>query len=102
MIALAGNPNCGKTTLFNRLTGSRYRVGNRSGVTVEVKSGKWGRRVLADLPGIYSLGRAAAEEREAKQFLTSGRADAILNIIDASNLERSLWLTVRLADLAWR
>lgn len=99
MIALAGNPNCGKTTLFNRLTGSRYRVGNRSGVTVEVKSGKWGGRVLADLPGIYSLDGAAAEEREAKQFLTSGRADAILNIIDASNLERSLWLTVRLAEL---
>lgn len=98
-IALAGNPNCGKTTLFNRLTNSRYRVGNRAGVTVAPKSGRWGFHTVVDLPGVYSLTEASAEERAARKYLVSGEATRILNIIDATDLERSLWLTVQLARL---
>jgi ferrous iron transport protein B len=99
VIALAGNPNCGKTTLFNRLTNSRYRVGNRAGVTVEPKQGKWGLHTVVDLPGVYSLSESTAEECAARNYLLTGKASRILNIIDAANLERSLWLTVQLARL---
>ena len=99
VIALAGNPNSGKTTLFNRLTGSRYKVGNRAGVTVEVKKGFCKENTIVDLPGIYSLSRSDAEECAAKEYLESGEAEIIINIIDATNLERSLKLTEQLAAL---
>lgn len=96
---LAGNPNCGKTTLFNRLTGSRYKVGNRAGVTVEAREGIWNGNILVDLPGIYSLSDANAEERAAREYLCSGKADIIINVADASNPERGLRLTYELAAL---
>ena len=99
IIALSGNPNCGKTTLFNRLTNSRARVGNRAGVTVAPKRGSWGSHTLVDLPGIYSLEGSAAEERAAKSYIKSDKPERILNIIDATDLERSLWLTVQLANM---
>lgn len=99
VIALAGNPNCGKTTLFNRLTGSRYKVGNRAGVTVDIKEGKWNGDTLVDLPGVYSLSKSNAEECAAMEYLQSGNADVIVNIIDATNPERSLKLTCGLSEL---
>ena len=101
-IALAGNPNCGKTTLFNALTGSNQFVGNWPGVTVEKKEGKYkGRKdvIITDLPGIYSLSPYTLEEVVARNYLVGERPDAILNIIDGTNLERNLYLTTQLVEL---
>lgn len=106
VIGVVGNPNCGKTTLFNALTGSRQHVGNWPGVTVEKKTGsfKLGRDMctVVDLPGVYSLGGAAnasEDERVARDYILSGEAGLIVNIVDASNLERNLYLTTQLLEM---
>ena len=102
-IALAGNPNCGKTTLFNALTGARHHVGNWPGVTVERRSGTFehGGTTLevVDLPGTYSLSARSEDERVASQFLASPEVDLVLNVLDASNLERNLYLSTQLLEL---
>ncbi|HRW61172.1 MAG TPA: ferrous iron transporter B, partial [Defluviicoccus sp.] len=105
-IGLVGNPNCGKTTLFNAFTGARQQVGNWPGVTVERKSGTWrrgGREFLVvDLPGVYALGavsESSIDERVARDYILSGDADLFVNIVDASNLERNLYLTAQLIEM---
>jgi len=106
-IALVGNPNCGKTTLFNALTGSKQRVGNWPGVTVEKKSGEYRhadvRVEVVDLPGTYSLDvvdrEVSLDERVARDFVHAGEADLVINIVDASNLERNLYLTSQLIEM---
>lgn len=106
-VAIAGNPNCGKTTLFNNLTGTRQRVGNWPGVTVERKEGSYrdagGMIRVIDLPGVYTLGTVpgmeSLDEKLARNYLLSGNVDVIINIIDASNLERNLYLTVQLLEM---
>ncbi|WP_243384612.1 ferrous iron transport protein B [Geothrix alkalitolerans] len=102
-IALAGNPNCGKTTLFNALTGARHHVGNWPGVTVERRSGAFEQDGLTlevvDLPGTYSLAARSEDERVAAQFLASPEVDLVLNVLDASNLERNLYLSTQLLEL---
>ncbi len=102
-VALAGNPNAGKTTLFNRLTGSRQHVGNYPGVTVEKKEGSLlhaGEDIrVVDLPGTYSLTAYSAEELVARDYLVNERPDVVVNIVDAVNLERNLYLTCQFLEL---
>ena len=102
-IALAGNPNAGKTTVFNNLTGTHQHVGNWPGVTVEKKEGSYryqGYKVkVVDLPGVYSLAAHSPDELVARNFILEGKPDVVVDIVDASNLERNLYLTVQLIEL---
>ncbi len=102
-VAIAGNPNCGKTTLFNGLTGSNQRIGNWPGVTVEKKEGAYSyknKRIrIVDLPGIYSLSAHSEDEKVARSYVLSGEADIVINILDATNLERNLYLTTQLLEM---
>ena len=100
VFALAGNQNCGKTTLFNQLTGSNQHVGNFPGVTVEEKSGEIrGQKncTVVDLPGIYSIRPYTGEEIVTRDFLIKQKPDGIINIVDATNIERNLYLTLQMA-----
>ena len=102
ILALAGNQNCGKTTLFNQLTGSNQHVGNFPGVTVEQKSGQVrGQKncTVVDLPGIYSLRPYTAEEIVTRDYILRQKPDGIINIVDATNIERNLYLTLQLLEL---
>ncbi|MFW6107914.1 MAG: FeoB small GTPase domain-containing protein, partial [bacterium] len=102
VIGVVGNPNCGKTTLFNALTGARQRVGNWPGVTVERKTGEYAfdgdRFQVVDLPGTYALSAHSQDERIAREYVLSGEPDVIVNIADGSNLERNLYLTMQLIE----
>ena len=102
-IALAGNPNAGKTTVFNNLTGAHQQVGNWPGVTVEKKEGDYSYRGyqvrVVDLPGVYSLTAYSPDEVVARSFILEGKPDIVVDIVDASNLERNLYLTVQLIEL---
>ena len=101
--ALAGNPNCGKTTLFNSLTGSSAHVGNWPGVTVEKKDGTYKKLEepisIIDLPGIYSLSPYTSEEVIARNYIIDEKPDCVINIVDATNLERNLYLTTQLLEI---
>ncbi|MGA7934523.1 MAG: FeoB small GTPase domain-containing protein, partial [Kovacikia sp.] len=107
IIGLVGNPNCGKTTLFNALTGANQHVGNWPGVTVERKEGGYrhqGQQItVVDLPGVYSVDAedttTSLDELVARDYLLSGEADVIVNIVDASNLERNLYLTTQILEM---
>ena len=107
VVGVVGNPNCGKTTLFNALTGSRQQVGNWPGVTVEKKVGEYSHAgkllELVDLPGTYSLEAAddtvSLDEKVARDYVASRAADLIINIVDASNIERNLYLTSQLIEM---
>ncbi len=100
--ALAGNPNSGKTTLFNALTGASARVGNWPGVTIDKKTGyykKLGEKIqIVDLPGLYSFNPYTIEEKIARDYILDEMADVIINIVDATNIERNLYLTTQLLD----
>ncbi|HAV00049.1 MAG TPA: ferrous iron transporter B, partial [Lachnospiraceae bacterium] len=101
-IALAGNPNSGKTTLFNALTGSNQFVGNWPGVTVEKKEGKLKKHddvIITDLPGIYSLSPYTLEEVVSRDYLLKEKPEAIINLVDATNIERNLYLTSQLVEI---
>ena len=101
-IALAGNPNCGKTTMFNSMTGANQYVGNWPGVTVEKKEGRYARDksvTITDLPGVYSLSPYSPEEVVTRDYLLDGQPDAVINLVDATNLERNLYLTTQIVDL---
>ena len=100
-IALAGNPNCGKTTLFNEITGSKQHVGNWPGVTVEKKEGKYKKdkaMTIVDLPGIYSLSPYSAEEIVARNYIVEEKPDVLINIIDGTNIERNMYLTLQILE----
>jgi ferrous iron transport protein B len=102
-VALAGNPNCGKTTLFNVLTGSQQHVGNWPGKTVELRTGAYtgagGTFRIVDLPGTYSLAALSPEEAVARDYLLEGRPDVVVVVVDASNAERNLYLAVQILEL---
>jgi ferrous iron transport protein B len=106
VVAVVGNPNCGKTTLFNALTGSTQQVGNWPGVTIEKKVGSYtlgdDAFDLVDLPGIYMIGglsKGSEDERVSRDYILSGEAEVVVNILDASNLERNLYLTAQLLEM---
>lgn len=103
VVALAGNPNSGKTTIFNNLTGARQHVGNWPGVTVEKKEGRLvfgGKAVrVVDLPGTYSLGAYSEDEAVARDYILFEKPDVVINIVDATNLERNLYLTTQLLEM---
>ena len=103
VVALTGNPNVGKTSMFNNLTGARQHVGNWPGVTVEKKEGRLVRGGLSasvvDLPGIYGIGAYSEDERIARDFIVNEQPDVIINIVDATNLERNLYLTIQMLEM---